>query len=128
MNPYKKYVKNVELVSIANIISTLKGFILLPILTKAFGAELYGTWSLILVTISLLAPLCTLELGYAIIRFLGPEKDKVKISKGFSSIFVVTSFIGILTSLLLFILSEPLAIAVFGGANTAFSIQISVVS
>jgi len=125
MNPYKKYAKNVGLVTIANVISTLKGFILLPILTKALGAELYGTWALILVTISLLAPLCTLELGYAIIRFLGPEKDKEKISKGFSSIFMVTFFIGILISLLLFILSEPLAIAVFGGANAAFYIQIS---
>ena len=125
MNPYKKYAKNVSLVTIATIISTLKGFILLPILTKALGAELYGTWALILVTISLIAPLCTLELGYAIIRFLGPEKDKGKISKGFSSIFVVTSFIGILTSLLLFIFSKPLAIAVFGGANAAFYIQIS---
>ena len=125
MNPYKKYAKNIGLVSIANIISTLKGFILLPILTKALGPELYGTWALISVTISLIAPLCTLELGYAIIRFLGTEKDKEKISKGFSSIFMVTSFIGILTSLLLFIFSEPLAIAVFGGANAAFYIQIS---
>jgi O-antigen/teichoic acid export membrane protein len=40
MNPYKKYAKNVGLVTVANIISTLKGFILLPILTKALGAEL----------------------------------------------------------------------------------------
>ena len=90
MNPYKKYAKNVSLVTIANIISTLKGFILLPILTKALGAELYGMWALILVTISLLAPLCTLELGFAIVRFLGAEKDKEKISEGFSSIFIVT--------------------------------------
>lgn len=76
MNPYKKYAKNVGLVSIASIISRLKGFILLPILTKALGAELYGTWALILVTISLLVPFCTLELGYALVRFLGTEEIK----------------------------------------------------
>jgi O-antigen/teichoic acid export membrane protein len=51
MDTYKKYAKNVGLVSIANVISTLKGFILLPILTKALGAESYGTWALILVSI-----------------------------------------------------------------------------
>jgi len=125
MNPYKKYAKNVGLVTITNIISTLKGFILLPILTKALGTGLYGIWAQISVTISLIAPLCTLELGYAIIRFLGPEKDKRKISKGFSSIFVVTSLIGIAASLLLFIFSKSLAIAVFGGVDAAFYIQIS---
>lgn len=125
MNAYNKYAKNVGLVAIVNIISTLKSFILLPIVTKALGAESYGIWAQISVTISLIAPLCTLELGYAIIRFLGPERDKGKISTGFSSIFIVTSFIGVLISLLLFILSEPFAIAVFGGANAAFYIQIS---
>lgn len=125
MNPYKKYAKNVGLVSIANVISTLKGFILLPILTKALGAELYGTWTLILVTIFLLAPLCTLELGYAIIRFLGPEKDKGKIGRGVSSIFVVTSLIALAVSALIFVFSKSLAIAVFGGVDAAFYIQIS---
>jgi O-antigen/teichoic acid export membrane protein len=125
MNPYKKYAKNVGLVSIANIISTLKGFILLPILTKALGAELYGTWALILVTISLLAPLCTLELGFAIVRFLGAEKDKEKISKGFSSIFIATSLIALATSILLFVFSKSLAIAIFGSIDATFYIQIS---
>lgn len=125
MDPYKKYAKNVGLVSIANIISTLKGFILLPILTKALGAELYGTWALILVTISLLAPLCTLELGYAIVRFLGPEKDKGKIGRGVSSIFGVTSLIALAVSALIFVFSKPLAIAVFGCVDAAFYIQIS---
>ena len=76
MNSYKKYAKNVGLVTIANIISTLKGFILLPILTKTLGAELYGTWALISVTISLLTPFCTLRLDHVIVRFLSPEKDE----------------------------------------------------
>lgn len=125
MNPYKKYAKNVSLVTIANIISTLKGFILLPILTKALGAELYGMWALILVTISLLAPLCTLELGFAIVRFLGAEKDRGKIGKDFSSIFVVTSLIALAVSTLLFIFSKPLAITVFGGIDATFYIKIS---
>ena len=125
MNPYKKYAKNVGLVSIANIISTLKGFILLPILTKALGAELYGTWALILVTISLLAPLCTLELGFAIVRFLGAEKDKEKVSKGFSSIFIATSLIALATSILLVVFSKSLAIAIFGSIDATFYIKIS---
>lgn len=125
MNPYKKYAKNVGLASIVNIISTLKSFILLPILTKSLGAELYGIYALILVTISLLAPFCALSLGKAIITLLGPEKDKGKISKDFSSIFMITSLIALAASLLLFVFSKSLAIMVFGGINAAFYIQIS---
>lgn len=66
-----------------------------------------------------------MELGYAIVRFLGHEKDKEKISKGVSSIFVVTSLIALATSILLVVFSKPLAIAVFGGVDATVYIQIS---
>jgi len=122
---YKLFAQRVGLVGITNLIVNLRGLILIPLLTKTLGAEGYGIWSQILVTISLLAPLCTLELGYAITRFLGPEKDKVKISKGTSSIFAITVLIALLLSALIFILSKPLAIAVFGGVDAAFYIKIS---
>ena len=89
------------------------------------GAEGYGIWSQILVTVSLLAPLCTLGLSYATTRFLAPEKDKKKVSKHFSSILATTSLIALAVSVLLFILSKPLATAVFGGADATFYIQIS---
>ena len=89
------------------------------------GAEGYGIWSQILVTVSLLAPLCTLGLDYATTRFLAPEKDKEKVGKHFSSILVTTSLIALAASVLVLILSKPLATAVFGGADATFYIQIS---
>ena len=125
MTEYKLFAQRVGLVGITNLIINLRGLVLLPILTKTLGAEGYGIWSQILVTISLLAPFCTLGLSYAILRFLGPEKDKGKISKGLSSIFAITALIGLALSALIFILSKPLAIAVFGGVNAAFYIKIS---
>lgn len=126
MNEYNLFAGRVGLVGITNTIITLRGLILIPILTKTLGAEGYGIWSQILVTISLLAPPCTLGLGYAIIRFLAPEKDKERVGKGVSSILATTSLIALAASGLIFILSEPLAIAVFGGVNAAFYIRISV--
>ncbi|GAI52294.1 unnamed protein product, partial [marine sediment metagenome] len=98
MDAFKRYARNVGLAGGTNVIVTLKGFILIPILTKTLGAEFYGIYALIVVTISLLAPLCTLGLGYAIVRFLGPEKDKEKVSKGVSSILVVTSLVALAVS------------------------------
>jgi O-antigen/teichoic acid export membrane protein len=54
-----------------------------------------------------------------------PEKDKEKISKGFSSIFAASSFTPFVLSFLIFILAEPLALAVFGGADAASFVKIS---
>jgi O-antigen/teichoic acid export membrane protein len=125
MNSYKKFTKDVGLVGVAQLVSSLKGLILLPILTKTLGAESYGIWAQIQATVSLLMPLALLQLGFAMTRFLAAEKDKAKISKGFSSIFAASSFTAFALSLLIFILAEPLAVAVFGGAGAAYFVKLA---
>ena len=125
MTSYKKFTKDVGLAGIAQVVGTLKGLILLPILTKTLGVALYGIWAQILVTISLLMPLALLQLEYAMTRFLTAEEDKNTLSKGISSIFVTVLLTASLLSLLIFILSEPLAAAVFGGAGAAYFVKIS---
>jgi O-antigen/teichoic acid export membrane protein len=125
MTTYKKFTKDVGLAGVAQLVSSLKGLILLPILTKTLGAEMYGIWALILATVSLLMPLALLQLGFAMTRFLAAEKDKEKISKGFSSIFAASSFTAFVLSLVIFILAEPLAVAVFGGADVTYFVRIA---
>ena len=125
MNSYKKFTKDVGLAGVAQLITSLKGLILLPILTKTLGPELYGIWAQILVTVSLLMPLALLQLGFAMTRFLAAEKDKEKISKGFYSIFAASSLTAFALSFLIFILAEPLAVAVFGGAGAASFVRIA---
>ena len=125
MTSYKKFTKDVGLAGVAQLVTSLKGLILLPILTKTLGAEMYGIWALILVTVSLLMPLALLQLGFAMTRFLAAEKDKEKISKGFSSIFAAASFTAFVLSFLIFILAEPLAVAVFGGAGAAYFVKLA---
>jgi O-antigen/teichoic acid export membrane protein len=125
VNPYKKYTKDTFLATIANIAMSLKGIILLPILTKTLDAELYGIWSLILVTIALLTPLALLQLNQAMTRFLAAEEDKKKISKGVSSIFIAVFLIGAALSLVIFAGAKPLAVTLFGGANAEPFIKIA---
>ena len=69
------------LVEITNLIVNLRGLIIIPILTKTLGADAYGIWSVIIVTISLLSPMALLGLTSAMIRFLAAEKDKKKNNK-----------------------------------------------
>ena len=58
MSEYKLFAQRVVgLVGITNLIVNLRGLIIIPILTKMLGADAYGIWSVIMVTISLLSPL-----------------------------------------------------------------------
>jgi O-antigen/teichoic acid export membrane protein len=125
MTPYGLFARRVGLAGVANAIVNLRGLILIPILTKTLGADGYGIWSQIAVTVSLLVPICTLGLGIAITRFLAPEKDKEKVGRDFSAILAVASLIALGLSGLVFALSQPLAISVFGGIAAAFYIRIS---
>lgn len=72
-------------VALSQIIISLFGIITLPALTKTYSASLYGVWSQISITIGLLAPILTLHLGTATVRYLAGETDIKKISQSFSN-------------------------------------------
>lgn len=115
MTEYKLFAQRVGLVGIVRIIVSLRGLILLPILTKTMDTELYGIWVQIGVTASLLTFLATLQLHGAIIRFFAGEQDKAKIKEGFYSVFGLVFLFNLLLIVFIAVLSEPLAITFFGG-------------
>ena len=123
MNEYKLFAQRVGLVGIANVIVSLRGVILLPILTKTLGTELYGVWAQILVTISLLMPFGLLGLNNAMIRFFAGEKDENKIKNNFYAVFAVVSLFSALLALIIFVFSKPLAIAFFGGSDSIIFVR-----
>jgi len=123
---YEKYTKDTLLVGIAHLLFNLRGLILLPVLTKMLGAELYGVWAQLLATIGLLAPLASLQLNQAMTRFLTAREDKQEIGKGLSSILSVMLVTTAIFSLLMFLLSGDLAKTVFGGLSSAPFIRMAV--
>jgi len=114
MYTHKKFTKDVGLIGITNLLVSLSGIILLPILTKTLGAHDYGIWVQILVTITLMAPFATLMLPGAMVRFLAGEKDKKEIQEGFFSTSITVLFISVGVSVLLILLLEPFAEHLFG--------------
>ena len=78
---YKKFTKDIGIVGITQLITMLRGFILLPIITKLLGAENYGIWTQITVTIGLVTPVIVLGLPYSLVRFLAGEKDRKEITE-----------------------------------------------
>lgn len=90
MLTYKKFTKNVGLISIVNFLVVVKGIIFLPLITKMLGAFNYGIWAQLLVTVGLLAPVIRLGLTNSIIRFVAAEKNGEEIKEGvYSTLFLI---------------------------------------
>lgn len=123
MSTYTLFTKRVGLVGITNLIMNLRGLILLPILTKTLGADGYGAWSQILVTISLVMPFIMLGLPSSMVRFLPAEKKNV--GKGFFTVFFTILLTSVVFALFLLLASESLATLLLKDASLALIFKIA---
>ena len=109
MAQYRKFVQDIGILGVSNFIVSLRGLILLPILTKFLGPEKYGIWIQLSITLTLLTPFIVLGLPDAIVRFLASEQQKEKMREIVWSILSVIAGFGIFIALLFFLLAEPIA-------------------
>ncbi|MHB8104777.1 MAG: flippase [Dehalococcoidales bacterium] len=121
---YSIFGRQVGYVIAANVAALLIGFVQVPILTKGLGAGLYGTWSLINVTVSLIVPFAMLSFSMSIVRFLSAEKDIGKIKEDFFSACFIVFVSGTVLSLFLFFLSDYLAVSIFKDAGLSSYIKL----
>ena len=125
MSNYKLFTQQIGLIGITNLVISLRGIILLPILTKTLGAYDYGIWAQLIVTISLCTPLVTIGLLSGIVRFLAAETDKKEIQEGLFSSLIVIFFFGLLFAFLLILSSNFLSHTIFHTADAIPLIKIS---
>ncbi len=95
-----KFIKDIGFSGLTNLITSFRGIIILPIITKILGASNYGVWTQISVTVSLIAPIIVLGLPNAIVRFLIANKDKEEIKEGIWSVFLVIVLISLAVALI----------------------------
>lgn len=122
---YTKFSKEISLVLIANVCTSLFAFIQLAVLTKWLGVNLYGIWSVINVTIMLIVPIASLSFGASIIRFLSIEKNKLIIKEDFSSSFSTILIFGFILLITLCFFSDYIAINVLKNVNYSFYIKLA---
>ena len=127
MSEYVVFIKRIGLVGITKFITSFRGLILLPILTKTLGAGYYGVWSLILITLGLLTPFVTLSLSSSMVRFLPAEKKKENVAKGIFTVIFTILFISIIFALALFLLSDSFANILLKDASASFFIKIAAI-
>lgn len=83
-----KFTKDVFWVGLSSFIISLFGIITLPALTKNYSTDLYGVWSQMSVTVSLVSPILTLQLGTACVRFFAGEDHPKKLSLAYSNMMI----------------------------------------
>jgi O-antigen/teichoic acid export membrane protein len=113
MNEHKLFTQRIGLIGITNLFLSLRGIILLPILTKTLPIEEYGLWVQISVTIGLIPAVVILGLPYTMVRFLAAAKKREEIQESFYSIAFIVLFTSAIASLLLFLFSKPIAASLF---------------
>lgn len=112
-----KFVKDVFFCYLPPIVTGLKGLILIPIITKLMGSEIYGIWTQFNVTASLAFIFITLNLGHSMFRFLPSVKSKRELGSNLSSILSVVLSISVLIGLIGIIFRFPIASFLFGDSK-----------
>lgn len=76
----RKYIKNAGVLTATELLLRLKGFILLPLLTRRLGTVDYGIWAQLLILVSAILPLIMLSTDSSFLRFAGgkPEKEQAR--------------------------------------------------
>lgn len=107
----KKFFQNTAILSATEILVSLRGLILIPILTKMYGAVNTGIWAQVTIIVAMLSPLVIFGLDSAFIT-CASGKGEIFLKKSFSSIlfFIISS--GIICLCLLFIFSRPLSVLI----------------
>lgn len=106
---YKKFTKDIGILGLTQVITAISGVITLPVITKLLGAENYGVWTQVMVTVGLMSPFILIGLPYTLVRFLAGEKDRKKIQDGIWSVFAIVFGISIIVSLFLISFSVPIS-------------------
>lgn len=121
---YTVFGRQVGYVITSNLIVLILATIQIPIVTKSLGTSLYGTLSLIYVTVLFIVPFSMLSFSMSLVRFLAAEKDKIKIREDFISACSLVFISGIAFSLLLLLLSGFIATYILKDASQAPYIRI----
>jgi len=124
---YQKFARDVLIIGIASILTSLSGIILLPLITKTLGAHDYGIWAQFSVTLSLIGAFTSLGLPYAMTRFLPAKTNKEEIQEEFYSVFCLVPLVTLVASIILIVFADFIAGALFEGATNIVRITALVI-
>lgn len=113
MRDFKLFAQRIGLIGLTNLLTSLSGILLVPILTKTLSIEDYGIWAQIMVTIGLVPSIVMLGLPYTMVRFLAGVKKREEVQECFYSITFITLVTSVIASSLLLFYSKSISVLLF---------------
>lgn len=107
------------------ILQTARALMVLPLISRLFGAEAYGIWSQIGVTMALLAPILTLRLESALVRYTAGLGSTIEKTKAIFSSLLITLLVGIGALSIGVVVKQSLAIAMFADPSLSSYVVLS---
>lgn len=101
MEKYKRLFKDIKVLALSNFGSKVLAFLLVPLYTSVLSTEEYGDYDIIYTTISLLAPILTVNIAEGALRFLLEKESRksqiISITFTFNilSIFIVATLLAV---------------------------------
>lgn len=115
------FVSDVGALGALQILQRLPGLILLPIISRTFGATGWGIWTLFFVVGELLGILCDMALDDALVRFVAGSSKRDDQREYFYSLTLVVLSVSVSVALGLSLVAQPVARLIFGsGEATAY--------
>jgi O-antigen/teichoic acid export membrane protein len=112
-----KFTRDIIWFSIAQLFtSVILGIITLPALTKTYTSDIYGIWVQINITVILISPLLSLQLGLAVVRFLAGQEDRARRRQALGAMLLAIVITGCCVSIPAFFFLGQLSILLFASA------------
>lgn len=124
---YRKVGQDIGVVGIANLLQSLGGILLLPVITKILGVHDYGLYVQLTVTIGLIMGFAHLGLPYATVRFLAGAKDRKQIADDIYSTIVLILLSSLIVASIVFAFSGSLATYLFGDLTILVKILAAII-
>ena len=122
---YSIFGRHIGYIIASQIAVLLLGLIQIPILTKGLGASLYGIFSVLSITISLISYTAVLGLSTGVIRFLPVEKDKSRLREGFLSAYFTVCLSAAVFSAVLLLFSDQFAAFILNDDGSAIYVRLT---
>jgi O-antigen/teichoic acid export membrane protein len=112
-----RFLGDVIWVGVAQTLIMAFGVISMPVLTKTYSTEMYGVWTQLLTTLTLIAPVINLQLGNAMVRFLAGETEKDKRVRYLGNMLGIILIFACLIYPALILMASRVSLLLFGSAK-----------
>jgi len=121
----RKFASDTIWVGVSQALTTILGIVTVPVLTKSYTSEIYGSWTQVKVTAALLTTILSLELGNALVKFLAGEESKQRRTRAFAAMLYPMLALSCLMFIASLLFRGYFSLFVFAKAEYAFLIPLT---